>query len=692
MFLSIPIQTLFSSFLFLNTFQNMKHQMRFLQVSFHNNKHQLNIITIILFLVTTVQSINPKFEACTPQTCGKGPSIKYPFWIPFQQDSFCGYPQFEITCMNNNPILKTSNYDLLVKNISYSNSSFIASNLDVYEENCPAPMYNYSLDQTPFTYSFENSNLSFFYNCTTEPIDYPTYEIECATNATHYSFAVFHKEALEHKNYSLNECQFMVNAPLVLNTNVNFTSLLKMNYIDVLKMGSVLNWTAPDCQHCEKSGGRCGFDNYKFICFCKDKSYQKVCGDDDPWNWKRKLGIGLASGVLGAALAVITGLYFYKRRKNASYAKSYVQSHSFSSDPSSRDIERGSQHFGGSQNFGVQAFTYSELQEATNNFDPSKELGEGGFGTVYFGKLHDGRSVAVKRLYENNYRRVEQFMNEVRILARLVHPNLVSLYGCTSRHSRELLLVYEYVSNGTVADHLHGKKAKHGKLSWHVRMNIAVETASALKYLHVSDIIHRDIKTNNILLDAHFRVKVADFGLSRLFPNDQTHVSTAPQGTPGYVDPEYHECYQLTDRSDVYSFGVVMIELISSLPAVDITRHRHEINLSNMAINRIQNRTLHEIVDPTLGFESDPKVKKMIHAMAELAFQCLQSSKDMRPSMDEVLETLKDIQSDGKHKSQPEVIDISKSADEAVLLNHDPPPLSPDSNILSNYTTPNASG
>ncbi|KEH27004.1 wall-associated kinase-like protein [Medicago truncatula] len=659
----------------------MKHQMRFLQVSFHNNKHQLNIITIILFLVTTVQSINPKFEACTPQTCGKGPSIKYPFWIPFQQDSFCGYPQFEITCMNNNPILKTSNYDLLVKNISYSNSSFIASNLDVYEENCPAPMYNYSLDQTPFTYSFENSNLSFFYNCTTEPIDYPTYEIECATNATHYSFAVFHKEALEHKNYSLNECQFMVNAPLVLNTNVNFTSLLKMNYIDVLKMGSVLNWTAPDCQHCEKSGGRCGFDNYKFICFCKDKSYQKVCGDD-----------GLASGVLGAALAVITGLYFYKRRKNASYAKSYVQSHSFSSDPSSRDIERGSQHFGGSQNFGVQAFTYSELQEATNNFDPSKELGEGGFGTVYFGKLHDGRSVAVKRLYENNYRRVEQFMNEVRILARLVHPNLVSLYGCTSRHSRELLLVYEYVSNGTVADHLHGKKAKHGKLSWHVRMNIAVETASALKYLHVSDIIHRDIKTNNILLDAHFRVKVADFGLSRLFPNDQTHVSTAPQGTPGYVDPEYHECYQLTDRSDVYSFGVVMIELISSLPAVDITRHRHEINLSNMAINRIQNRTLHEIVDPTLGFESDPKVKKMIHAMAELAFQCLQSSKDMRPSMDEVLETLKDIQSDGKHKSQPEVIDISKSADEAVLLNHDPPPLSPDSNILSNYTTPNASG
>jgi hypothetical protein len=238
----------------------MKHKMTFLQASFHYNKPQLNIITIILFLITTVQSINPKFEACTPQTCGNGPSIKYPFWIPYQQDSFCGYPQFEITCKNNNPILKTSTYDLLVKNISYSNSSLLATNIDVYEKNCPAPMYNYSLalDQTPFTFSSENSNLSFFYNCTTEPIDYPTYDVECAENATHYSFAVFHKEALEHKNYSLNECEFMVNTPLVLNTSVNFTSLLRMSYIDVLKMGFVLNWTSPDCQHCERSGGRCG--------------------------------------------------------------------------------------------------------------------------------------------------------------------------------------------------------------------------------------------------------------------------------------------------------------------------------------------------------------------------------------------------------------------------------------------------
>nr|WIL59900.1 nodulation protein [Melilotus officinalis] len=279
-------------------------------------------------------------------------------------------------------------------------------------------------------------------------------------------------------------------------------------------------------------------------------------------------------------------------------------------------------------------------------------------------------------------------MNEVEILARLVHPNLVSLYGCTSRHSRELLLVYEYISNGTVADHLHGNQAKHGKLSWHMRMNIVVETASALRYLHVSDIIHRDIKTNNILLDTHFRVKVADFGLSRLFPNDHSHVSTAPRGTAGYLDPEYNQFFQLTHKSDVYSFGVVMIELISSLPAVDITRPRDDINLSTMAMNKIQNQALHELVDPTLGYDSNSKVKEMINDVAELAFQCLQSSKHMRPCMDEVLKTLQDIQEASESVSQHEVASISNSDDDIVFRNYDPHPLSPDSNNVSYYTAP----
>lgn len=303
--------------------------------------------------------------------------------------------------------------------------------------------------------------------------------------------------------------------------------------------------------------------------------------------------------------------------------------------------------------------------------------------------LNDGRVVAVKRLYENNFKRVEQFMNEVEILTKLRHVNLVTLFGCTSKRSRELLLVYEYVPNGTVADHLHGKRAVSGLLSWHVRLNIAIETAEALAYLHRSDIIHRDVKTNNILLDNDFHVKVADFGLSRLFPTDATHVSTAPQGTPGYVDPEYYQCYQLTEKSDVYSFGVVLIELISSLMAVDTNRHRHDINLANMAVNKIQNRTLHELVDSSLGFETNTTVRRMATLVAELAFRCLQQEKDMRPSMEEVLEALKGIKNEDLNSHKVEIVDILVDEETGPHKSGIAPP-SPDSATASG-STPNSS-
>lgn len=321
---------------------------------------------------------------------------------------------------------------------------------------------------------------------------------------------------------------------------------------------------------------------------------------------------------------------------------------------------------------------------------------------IISGKVHDGREVAVKRLYEHNYRRLEQFMNEIEILTRLHHKNLVSLYGCTSRRSRELLLVYEFVPNGTVADHLYGENPRNqGFLTWPMRMSIAIETASALAYLHASDIIHRDVKTTNILLDGTFGVKVADFGLSRLLPSDVTHVSTAPQGTPGYVDPEYHRCYHLTDKSDVYSFGVVLVELVSSKPAVDITRCKSEINLSSLAINKIQNHATHELIDQSLGYETDQGVRKMTTMVAELAFQCLQQDSTMRPTMEQVVEELKAFKNEEQkyeyHNDKEEMITRHPSPPdwgEASLIKNTkfpPSPVSVTTQWPSKSTTPNTS-
>ncbi|XP_039170561.1 LEAF RUST 10 DISEASE-RESISTANCE LOCUS RECEPTOR-LIKE PROTEIN KINASE-like 1.1 [Eucalyptus grandis] len=395
-----------------------------------------------------------------------------------------------------------------------------------------------------------------------------------------------------------------------------------------------------------------------------------AAGNDAP------LSIGLGCG-FGALASIFLCSCIYKIRHKEEHCFSIFRSRHASSESSLKaDVEVGNVYFG------VSIFTEAELEEATNRFDSARELGDGGFGIVYYGKLRDGREVAVKRLYKHNYRQVKQFVTEVEILSRLRHKNLVSLYGCTSRHSRELLLVYEYIPNGTVADHLHGERAKQVSLLWPTRISIAIETATALAYLHASDTIHRDVKTNNILLDNNFSVKVADFGLSRLFPNDVSHVSTTPQGTPGYLDPEYHQCYQLTQKSDVYSFGVVLVELISSMPAVDISRDRHEINLANLATSKIRNHGFRKLIDPNLGFESDPEINRMIRAVAELAFKCLQQDKDVRPSMETVLEELKAISS-GTHEPGKSK-DVSYDNSTGQSENPPPSPECDDVELLKN--------
>ncbi|XP_028805425.1 LEAF RUST 10 DISEASE-RESISTANCE LOCUS RECEPTOR-LIKE PROTEIN KINASE-like 1.2 isoform X2 [Neltuma alba] len=617
---------------------------------------------------------------CSPSAgCGNGVPIRYPFWVNNNSaQEYCGYPHFGLKCSEHGrPIISLPNDKYYVTDINYDDDTVTLVDTDVVDQTCPRARYNVSLENLPLSVNNQlNMNLTFYFNCSVsnKVNNLPSDPIRCLKNEGSKQSYV---ETTPWDTYGLNiECAEKVVVVVAKQGQIS-SDTLATGFREVMSKGFVLDWRrAMDCSECEISGGLCGQNptNHKTLCFCGDGSIAtKSCSKG-----------GVTAAVV--VLVMLTLFYFYQRRKKTGYAKSCIQSRTASS-VSSKKIE--DPEINASKYFGVLVFTYSELEEATNNFDSARELGDGGFGTVYFGKLRDGRYVAVKRLYENNYKRVQQFINEVQILTRLRHTHLVSLYGCTSRHSRELLLVYEYIPNGTVADHLHGDRAKPGSLPWNIRMNIAIETASALAYLHASDIIHRDVKTNNILLDNHFVVKVADFGLSRLFPEDVTHLSTAPQGTPGYVDPEYHDCYKLTDKSDVYSFGVVLIELISSLPAVDITRHRQEVNLSTMAINKIQNRALHELVDPTLGFESDQKVRKMINAVAEMAFQCLQNLKDMRPSMEEVLEMLRDIESDGKYRSKPEVMDIS--ADHVGLLKNDLPPPSLDSNLASNSTTSNSS-
>lgn len=283
------------------------------------------------------------------------------------------------------------------------------------------------------------------------------------------------------------------------------------------------------------------------------------------------------------------------------------------------------------------------MEKATNFFSEKKMLGTGAYGTVYSGKLSNDKWVAIKRIRHRDSGSIEHVINEIKLLSSVSHPNLVQLLGCSIE--KEHILVYEFMPNGTLCQHLQGEKGNG--LAWLVRLSIAVETAQALSYLHNAmhpPIYHRDVKSSNILLDYNYKSKVADFGLSRLGMVELSHVSTAPQGTPGYVDPQYHQHFHLSDKSDVYSFGVVLVEIITALRVVDFSRPPNEINLAALAVDRIGRGCLEEIIDPfILKSERDELKLSTVYKVAELAFRCLAFDKDMRPSMMEVAVELEQI-------------------------------------------------
>ncbi|KAL5828231.1 hypothetical protein ACOSQ4_020028 [Xanthoceras sorbifolium] len=629
----------------------------------------------LLSLAEGVTGFNPR---CTQFPCG---DLGY-LWFPFsnQSNPECGL--FEVHNCNQLFRQKIQLWKdgpwFHVRDIKQDNT------LQLGDSNC-GWFQNFTLSKSPF-YSFEFPFQPTLFNCTNHSSIPMNSKFSC--NESNHSIFLYNQTT----NQTTNDLPSPPAGCSVVQQLVNKTA--KNVIIQNLYTGWFLlqvNVTT-ECFECYWRGGQCLSDsNGKFNCsgaktVVKPENGERNFLSKQTENGNKRIRLGLGLGIGGPVFLIVAALSIFikQRRKKGKYASPNLHSRNTSSYPSSKsDMEEG---------FGVPIFSYSELAEATSNFNHEKELGDGGFGTVYHGKLRDGREVAVKRLYEHNYRRVEQFINEIKILTRLRHKNLVLLYGCTSRHSQGLLLVYEFIPNGTVADHLHGDRANRCLLTWPIRMNIAIETASALVYLHASDIIHRDVKTNNILLDKNFCVKVADFGLSRLFPSDVTHVSTAPQGTPGYVDPEYHQCYQLTNKSDVYSFGVVLIELLSSMPAVDISRHKNEINLANLAINRILKRAVDELVDSCLGFHSNEEVKRMATAVAELAFLCLQQNKDMRPTMDVVLEELQRIKSgECKPENLKEEDDDDKEELKSMQQQQQSPPSPPhseESALLKNIKSP----
>ncbi|XP_078178126.1 wall-associated receptor kinase-like 20 [Carex rostrata] len=288
------------------------------------------------------------------------------------------------------------------------------------------------------------------------------------------------------------------------------------------------------------------------------------------------------------------------------------------------------------------------MKDATNNFLRTNLLGTGGFGEVYKGVLPDGTPIAVKCAKIGNTKSTDQVLNEVRILSQVNHRSLVRLLGCCMDMDQPIM-VYEFISNGTLADHLHGLRSP---LTWHHRLSIAHQTAEGLAYLHflaVPPIYHRDVKSTNILLDEKLSAKVSDFGLSRLAESDLSHISTCAQGTLGYLDPEYYRNFQLTDKSDVYSFGVVLLELLTSQKAIDFTRPSDDVNLVIYVKRLVMEERLMEAVDPTITKDATDIELDTMKAIGFLAVSCIEETRQNRPSMKEVHEEIELIMTLGEN-------------------------------------------
>ncbi|KAL5715243.1 hypothetical protein ACHQM5_017089 [Ranunculus cassubicifolius] len=285
-------------------------------------------------------------------------------------------------------------------------------------------------------------------------------------------------------------------------------------------------------------------------------------------------------------------------------------------------------------------YSYKEVEIATGGFNSENVVGEGGYGVVYRGTMPDNSFIAIKNLFNNKEGEADQeFKVEVEAIGKVRHKNLVGLIGYCVEGS-ERMLIYEYVNNGNLEQWLRGNLGSSSPLTWDARMKIAIGTAKGLAYLHEGlepKVVHRDIKSSNILLDKKWNPKVSDFGLAKLLSSESSHVTTRVMGTFGYVAPEYASSGRLNECSDVYSFGVLLIEIISARSPVDYARPAGEVKLVDWFRTMVGKRRGEEMLDPRMEIQASPRTLKRIFLVC---LRCIDLDASKRPKMGQVVHML----------------------------------------------------
>lgn len=342
------------------------------------------------------------------------------------------------------------------------------------------------------------------------------------------------------------------------------------------------------------------------------------------------IGAAVSSSVL-VLLLLCVGIYALQQRRRVTRALAHNTSASLNHEMRTDSFPRLK---------GARCFSFEELKKCTDNFSESKHIGSGGYGKVYRGTLDTGQLVAIKRAQPGSLQGANEFKTEIELLSRIHHKNVVGLVGfCYSKG--EQMLIYEYIPNGTLIDSLSGKSGI--RMDWMRRLRVALDAARGLAYLHElanPPIIHRDVKTSNILLDDNLSAKVADFGISKpISDTGKSYITTEVKGTMGYLDPEYYMTQQLTQKSDVYSFGIVLLELITGRKPIE--RGKNIVWEVKQAMDNASDPSeLLEILDPAMGWGTS---LVCLEKFLDLTMSCVGEISRSRPKMGEVVREIENI-------------------------------------------------
>ncbi|ONI31469.1 hypothetical protein PRUPE_1G315000 [Prunus persica] len=593
-------------------------------------------ILILMFLLLTEASFALDFyyQNCSvPVSCGRQ-NISYPFYIQGRQESFCGYPGFQLSCHGDGedayPLLQLSGNNYTIHNIDYQRKSLLVSNslLSGYLESTAcnddiSSLHNLTLPNDQFELASNQADFFLLYNCNSSVVEsFPKYKVGCfdqPTNKTRSDTSVLALPRDEYPNFGSDKCRGEV---VVAHARGGYENGEVGLIQEVLSRGFELNWFASDCSRCQDSGGRCGFNytTYHFRCLCPRRTHSVRCRDDEGNNLRRfKIGLVAAVAAIVALGAIVCCLFWNNRRKNRQIVEAFLRSY---------------------EALQVRRYRYLDVKKMTNSF--KEKLGQGGYGSVYKGKLNNGCLVAVKvlnKLKGNG----EEFMNEVAAISRTSHVNIVSLLGFCFEGSKRAL-IYEFMPNGSLEKFIFDANTpnKNHHLGWEALDRIALGIARGLEYLHRgcnARILHFDIKPHNILLDENFTPKVSDFGLAKICNMKESIVSMAcARGTAGYIAPEVF-CRNfggVSHKSDVYSYGMMLSEMVGGRRNINAeAEDTSEIYFPHWIYKRLE-------LDEELGLPSIMNEEDKVRArkMIIVSLWCIQTDPSNRPAMKQVIDML----------------------------------------------------